>query len=102
MNIKIINVSEGMAEFVSAIVDDETCADLTSTTFEVGIGGFTEDDLPTSWSTPDIDETITPKRRKIGKLIDSGVSVGVHWVWIKATDTPEIVPLRIDTSVVVK
>lgn len=102
MRTLIVNVTEGMKEYASGLIREERGLDLSSATFQVGIGGHDTNNLPSAWTTPDEDVVVASNCRRIGKLIDSSVPVGVHWVWVKVTDNPEIVPMRIDISVVVK
>ena len=102
MRTLIVNVSEGMKEYASGLISEERGIDISSATFQVGLGGFDFDNLPSTWTTPDEDVYVSSNCRRVGKLIDTSVPPGVHWVWVKVSDNPEIIPLRIDISIVVK
>lgn len=97
---QIVDVSNGEQEFVSGIVCEKYGQDISTSTFQIGLGTYI--DPPVSWQTPDEDDVISTSKRKIGILIDSDIPLGVHFAWIKIIDNPERIFGRIDTSIVVK
>ena len=101
MKTKVINVTDGMREYIGGTVTERFGANISDTVFQVGLGGYDQEHLPDIWTSPDLDSSPTSSKRKIDKLIDGSAPLGVHYLWIRVQDNPEIIPLRVDIAIVV-
>ena len=93
----IINVTAGGIEYASALITDTTGQDLTAATFQVGLGTNSRT-APAAWQAPDVQESVGTNVRV--KLLIDGITPGRYWLWVKITDTPEIIPTACTNDVI--
>lgn len=92
-----IRVSSGAAERTFPVtITEDTGEDISAKVVMMSLapapdGYFTA----RTWVTPSVDTPQTDHATRVVQLlVDSSTAVGVYWVWVKVTDTPEIVPRR--------
>jgi hypothetical protein len=88
-------VSAGAAVMVGGTVTEKTLKNISAATFEVVLGSETTPG--TTWLTPNVSVQGPdgPHTRVVQLLVNSGnTSKGVYYLWVRVTDTPEILPLR--------
>jgi hypothetical protein len=96
---RVIRVSAGAVEYVTGKVTDKSGADLTGSTFQVGLGGW--DAPPASWRVPDLVEFEGLTTVRVSMLVDSSFpEVERAHMWVKVSDAPEVLPRRCDGNTI--
>lgn len=93
---RTIRVSAGAAEYVTGRVEETNGLDISTATFETGLGGY--DSVPASWYSP---ATVTFSNNgataEVSWLIDASIpAVEQAHLWVRVTDAPEVLPRRCD------
>lgn len=66
--------------------------DIHADTVQVSLGSYAE---PGTWVAPSTDPAQSnPNQRVVSLLIDNEIAPGDYWLWVRITDSPEIVPRR--------
>lgn len=88
-----VNVTAGATEYTWPLTLTEVNGvDISADTVQISLGSY---DQPGDWTAPVADHPTTSSVT-VKLLIDDSVDVGEYWVWVKITDSPEIVPRRGD------
>jgi hypothetical protein len=96
---RIINVTAGAAEYLVATVTERNGESLAATTFEVGLSS-SRTEPPDTWQDPDV-TTIDGATAEVSLLVDDVAQVGDYlFLWVRATDSPEVLPLVCTNAVV--
>jgi len=86
-------VSAGAEVLVGGTVTELTGKDITGAEFEVVLGSETQPGTP--WLTPNASEQgDSPAQRIVQLLVNNTTPKGTYHLWVRVTDTPEILPLR--------
>lgn len=94
-----INVTAGAARYVGGTITETTGKDISADAVQICLGTAS---APGTWGTPDVKSVSTDKASVTVKLlVDSSVTTGTYYVWVKITDTPEVEPFIIDGPVYV-
>lgn len=93
--------SAGATEQCGGTITEKTGKDLTATGIQISLGSATQ---PGSWGTPSQDILGPANVRTVTMLVGATPNTpkGEYWVWVKITDTPEIITLRFPQKIVVK
>lgn len=67
-------------------------ADISGDAVAIGLGTWT--DPPAVWADNPVITHPTPSSVTVQMLIDSSIAPGTYYVWVRVTDSPEIVPRR--------
>jgi hypothetical protein len=86
-------VSKGAAEYIGGTVTETTGADITEASFEIGLSSTATP--PDTFSTPDDVDNPTPSTATVKLLVDDSTEPGTYTCWVRVTDNPEVLPLRI-------
>jgi hypothetical protein len=93
--VQIIRVSNpaGAHEFtLDAIWTAPKNQDITGATFEMSLG--TRDE-PAAWVPASMNNAGDgPNQRVLNLLVDASTPPGTYWLWVRLTDTPEVVPRK--------
>ena len=90
---RTIRVTAGAVEYVTGRVEELNGGSLASATFEVGLGTY--DTPPGTWVTPADLEYEGASTALVSMLVDDNVTpMDKVWLWVRTTDTPEILPRR--------
>lgn len=85
-------VSAGAAVYVGGTVTEQTGKDISAATFEVALGSETTP--ATTWVAPTVSLVGTGNSQRIVKLlVTSSTPKGVYTLWVRVTDSPELVPM---------
>jgi hypothetical protein len=98
MTTQTIRVSDGAIEytFESTLHADH---DISGDTIVMSLGSST---APDSWVAPSVDEPQTDNTTRVVQLlVDDATEPGTYYLWLRLTDTPEVVPRRGHRVVVV-
>lgn len=93
--------STGATEQVGGTITEKNGKDLTSTTVEISLGSELR---PGTWTTPSVNILGPVNVRKVTMLVGATPNTpkGEYWVWVKITDTPEIITRRFPQKIQVK
>jgi hypothetical protein len=80
-----------LPEYATGLFEELEGKDITTATIQVGLAADTRT-LPAAWLTPSVVTRPTPSTARVSLLIDTGIPVGRYVLWVKVTDTPEILP----------
>lgn len=93
-------VSAGAAVMVGGTITELTGKNLNSCTFEVVLGSETQPG--TTWLTPNSSvQGATVSERIVQLLVTDTTPKGKYYLWVRVTDTPEILPLRFPNYLIV-
>jgi hypothetical protein len=92
-------VSQGAVEYSWPVTVRETTGDdISADPVRLSLGTYTE---PGTWVIPAVDEPQTDTSTRVAQmLIDATVPPGTYHLWVRVTDTPEVVPRRAHKIVV--
>jgi len=91
---QLVNVTAGAVEYVGAVLTETTGKDISGDTFDIGLGGWAPSTPPDTWAAEPVVEA-SGSIATVKMLIDSGTAVGSYSLWVRAHDTPEVVPLNV-------
>ena len=93
-------VSAGAAVMVGGTITEKTGKNLAAATFEVVLGSETQPGTP--WLTPNSSvQGTTTAERIVQLLVNSSTPKGTYHLWVRVTDTPEILPMRFPNYLIV-
>lgn len=78
-------------EYATGLFTETEGKDMTSATAQIGLSSDRATP-PTTWEAPDATSRPTVSTIRVSKLIDTDVAIGTYWLWIKVTDSPEVLP----------
>jgi hypothetical protein len=98
---RTINITAGGIEYVIFDLAETSGADITGAVVQVSLG---DDAAPGAWLTPDSVTHPTSSTATVKLLVGGAYvpTVGRHYGWVRLTDSPEVVPVRCGTSIVIK
>lgn len=92
MTTQTINVTGGGQEYTWPITVTETNGkDISGKTVQVSLGTYT---APGTWASAAVLTRPTPSSATVQLLINSSTPVGRYHVWVKVSDSPEVVPRK--------
>jgi hypothetical protein len=84
-------VSAGAAVLVGGTITEKTGKNISAATFELALGSETN---PATWVTPTVNTVGTGNDQRVVKLlVNSSTPKGVYSLWVRVTDTPELIPM---------
>lgn len=88
-----INLTAGATEYTWPVTITETNgADISGGLVQIALGSYTD---PGPWRIPDVITRPTPSSATVKMLLGNGApTAGTYYVWVRVTDTPEVVPRR--------
>ncbi|WP_426243656.1 hypothetical protein [Nocardioides sp. LHG3406-4] len=89
---RTIDVTAGAKEFVTAALAEKNDASLAGATFEVSLGSSTTKAPDDGWQAPD-EQEVTGSTASVSLLIDNADQIGRWYLWVKLTDSPEVILL---------
>lgn len=85
-------VSAGAAVLVGGTVTEQTGKNISAATFELALGSETTP--ATTWVAPTVSTAGTGNDQRIVKLlVNNATPKGTYTLWVRVTDTPELVPM---------
>ena len=86
---QLIDVSGGEVAYVTARVTAHQGRPLDDTTWQVGLGGYTRVEHPTSWQPADLVEPVTGSVAMVSLLVHSTSQIGAHrYLWVLPAGLP--------------
>lgn len=101
-----IDVSAGAVEYTYPVTitaspkADGLPVDISADLVQVSLGGFSE---PGSWVNADLTEHPTTAQAVVQLLVGGTLkpAVGTYWLWVKVTDSPEVIPRRSELRITI-
>jgi hypothetical protein len=75
-------------EYVTGTFTETEGKDISGCDVQVGLSSTKLP--PTTWQAPDDLQRPTPSTARVSLLIDSDIPAGIYTLWIKVTDSPEV------------
>lgn len=99
MHVEILT-SAGGAAYVGGTITEVTGKDISGGTFQISLGSAND---PGPWESPDVStQGATTAIRTVKLLVDNTYPKGTYYAWVRVTDVPEILPMRIQGPIIIR
>jgi hypothetical protein len=92
--------SAGGGAYGGGTTTPTTGKDISGATFQISLGSA---DNPGPWESPDVStQGATTAIRTVKLLVDNTYPKGTYYAWVRVTDVPEILPMRIQGPIIIR